>query len=270
MNLKTFIQESYTCCLNATSITTGTQGYVQNAYAALAEDSEDEDDDVQTVITQMAALTTQSQLTASTAAETNALVTAQLTSLRQINRQCNNSLRHLHQHATQRISIQCQPHHPCSNSPSQILARSSLQDLESVEGKEDMDKASVLTPDARGVHHLIILSDAVARGAYPPLEAVVEALMCCSHNNIRHVTWRQCILSSSNGTQTGTFVSLAVLMLKMDIRPKHAQPPGDAQITKRDTPTLTLGSIMWRDVMRAPRQCTSHSYQPCDGVVQSI
>jgi carbonic anhydrase len=34
---------------------------VQNAYAALAEESEEEDDDVHTVITQMAALTTQSQ-----------------------------------------------------------------------------------------------------------------------------------------------------------------------------------------------------------------
>ena len=73
-NLKTFIQESYIRCLNATSIITSPQGYVQNAYTALAEESEDEDDDVQTVITQMAALTTQSQLMASTAAETNASV----------------------------------------------------------------------------------------------------------------------------------------------------------------------------------------------------
>ena len=30
-NLKTIIQESYTRCLNATSITAGAQGYVQNA-----------------------------------------------------------------------------------------------------------------------------------------------------------------------------------------------------------------------------------------------
>ena len=80
-NLKTFIQEAYTHCLNATSITTGAQGYVQNAYAALAEESEDKDDDVHMVITQMAALTTQSQLTASTAAETNALVTAAINQL---------------------------------------------------------------------------------------------------------------------------------------------------------------------------------------------
>ena len=80
-NLKMFIQEAYTRRLNATSITTGAQGYVQNAYAALAEESEEEDDDVHTVITQMAALTTQSQLTASTAAETNASVTAAINQL---------------------------------------------------------------------------------------------------------------------------------------------------------------------------------------------
>jgi hypothetical protein len=81
MNLKIFVQECYTHCLNATSITTGALGYVQNAFAALAKDSEDDDDDVQTVITQMVALTTQSQLTVSTAAETNASVTAAINQL---------------------------------------------------------------------------------------------------------------------------------------------------------------------------------------------
>jgi len=81
-NLKTFIHEAYTRQLNATSITTGAQGYyVQNAYAALAEESEDDDDDVQMVITQMAALTTQSQLTASTVAETNTSVTTAINQL---------------------------------------------------------------------------------------------------------------------------------------------------------------------------------------------
>ncbi len=52
-------------------------------FAALAEESDDEDDDVQTVITQMAALTTHSQLTASISmtAETNALVTAAINQL---------------------------------------------------------------------------------------------------------------------------------------------------------------------------------------------
>jgi hypothetical protein len=69
-NLKTFVQECYTRRLNASSITSGAHGYVQNAFAALHEESEDEDNGIQTVIMQMAALTTQSQLTATTAAET--------------------------------------------------------------------------------------------------------------------------------------------------------------------------------------------------------
>ena len=93
----------------------------------------------------------------------------QSTSLRQINRQCKNSSRHLHQRATQSISLQRQPHHPCSNSPSQILARPSLQDLELVEGGEDVDTASVQTRDAKGVCYLLILLVAVARVAYPPI-----------------------------------------------------------------------------------------------------
>ena len=62
-NLKTFVQECYTSHLNATSITVDSQGYVQNTFAALGEESDDDDDDVQTVTTQMAVLTTQSQLT---------------------------------------------------------------------------------------------------------------------------------------------------------------------------------------------------------------
>ena len=54
---------------------------MQNTYAALAEESDDEDDDVNMVITQMAALMTQSQLTASTAAETNTSVTTAINQL---------------------------------------------------------------------------------------------------------------------------------------------------------------------------------------------
>ncbi len=81
MTLKTFVQECYTRRLNATSITTGVQGYVQNTFAALAEESDDDNDDVQTVITQMAALTTQSQLTASMTAETNLSVIAAINQL---------------------------------------------------------------------------------------------------------------------------------------------------------------------------------------------
>jgi hypothetical protein len=75
INLKTFIQEAYTRRLNATSITAGSQGYVQNAFNILQE-SDDKDDDVNTVITQMAALTTQSQIMATLAAETTASVMA--------------------------------------------------------------------------------------------------------------------------------------------------------------------------------------------------
>ncbi len=54
-----FIQEVHQRRLNATNITAGQQGYVQNAFAALTDESTDnDDDDVQTVITQMAVLTT--------------------------------------------------------------------------------------------------------------------------------------------------------------------------------------------------------------------
>jgi len=67
--------------LNAPSITSGAHGYVQNAFAALHKESDNEDDEVQMVITQMAALTTQSQLMATTAAETSALVAAAINQL---------------------------------------------------------------------------------------------------------------------------------------------------------------------------------------------
>jgi hypothetical protein len=80
-NLKTFVHKCYTRCLNATNITAGLQGYVQNAFAALGEESNKDDDNVQTVITQMAALTTQSQLTATTTAETQASVAAAINQL---------------------------------------------------------------------------------------------------------------------------------------------------------------------------------------------
>jgi hypothetical protein len=75
-NLKTFVQKCYTCQLNASSITAGSQGYVQNASVALTETSDDNDNDVQTVMMQMAALTTQSQITAYTVAKTSASVAA--------------------------------------------------------------------------------------------------------------------------------------------------------------------------------------------------
>ncbi len=80
--LKMFIQEVYTRRLNATNITAGQQGYVQNVYATLTEEStKNEDDDVQTVITQMAALTMQSQLTAASQAATTSSVTTAINQL---------------------------------------------------------------------------------------------------------------------------------------------------------------------------------------------
>jgi hypothetical protein len=72
--LKTFTQEAYTRRLNATNITAGQQGYVQNA-------SNDEDNNVQTVITQMAALTTQSKMTAASTAATTLAVTSAINQL---------------------------------------------------------------------------------------------------------------------------------------------------------------------------------------------
>ena len=54
---------------------------MQNAFNFLQEESKEEDDDVQTVITHMAALTTQSQLTATSTAETSASVAAAINQL---------------------------------------------------------------------------------------------------------------------------------------------------------------------------------------------
>ena len=81
INLKTFVLECCMRCLNATSITAGSQYYVQNAFTAIMEELDDENDNVQTVMTQMAALTTQSQLLATTAAKTTASVAAAINQL---------------------------------------------------------------------------------------------------------------------------------------------------------------------------------------------
>ena len=67
--------------LNASSIKSGAHRNVQNAFAVLQDEFDEEDDDVQTVITQMAALTTQSQLTATTTAETSASVAVAINQL---------------------------------------------------------------------------------------------------------------------------------------------------------------------------------------------
>ncbi len=80
-NLKPFIQEVYQQRLNATGNTLGQHGYVQNAFALLEELDDNEDADVAAVITQMAALTMQSQATTASTAATSSSVAAAITQL---------------------------------------------------------------------------------------------------------------------------------------------------------------------------------------------
>jgi hypothetical protein len=75
INLKPFIQEAYQHCLNATGNMAGKHGYVQNAFASL-EELDDNNDDIAKVMTQMAAMTKQSQLTAASLAVTSSSVTS--------------------------------------------------------------------------------------------------------------------------------------------------------------------------------------------------
>ena len=76
IKLRRMIQEAFQCRLNATAPTTGHQGYAptlpfqQNALGALAANDLD-DISTETVATQMAALTYQSQLTATTVANSS-------------------------------------------------------------------------------------------------------------------------------------------------------------------------------------------------------
>ena len=76
IELRRLIQDAFQCRLNATAPTAGHQGYApalpyqQNAFGALVE-NEDDKDSTETVATQMAALTYQSQLTATTAANSS-------------------------------------------------------------------------------------------------------------------------------------------------------------------------------------------------------
>ncbi len=81
-----------------------------------------------------------------------------------------------------------QHHRPCSNSPSQVLAHSSLQVLDLEDGVEDVDAECVQTREDMVAHHLQILWVVVIKVAYPPLEGEgVEAALHCSHNKMRHV-----------------------------------------------------------------------------------
>ena len=77
IRLRQLIQEAFQRRLNATAPTAGHQGYApalpfqQNAFGVLANNDSDEDDSTETVATQMAALTYQIQLTATTAANSS-------------------------------------------------------------------------------------------------------------------------------------------------------------------------------------------------------
>jgi hypothetical protein len=82
LELKPFVQAAFQRRLNATGNTTGQHGYVQNAFNALVEESDDDvNDDVATIVTQLAAMTNQSQLTAASAAATTTNVNAAITQL---------------------------------------------------------------------------------------------------------------------------------------------------------------------------------------------
>ena len=73
IELRRLLQDAFQRQLNRIAPTTGNQGYApalpyqQNAFGALASNNSDEEDSAETVATQMAALTYQSQLTATTA-----------------------------------------------------------------------------------------------------------------------------------------------------------------------------------------------------------
>ncbi len=77
IELRQLIQDAFQRRLNVTAPTVGDQGYApalpyqQNAFGALTSNNSDEEDSTETVATQMAALTYQSQLTATTAANSS-------------------------------------------------------------------------------------------------------------------------------------------------------------------------------------------------------
>jgi len=268
-NLKTFIQVSYTRRLNASSITSGAHRYVQNAYAALGEESNEEDDDVQTVITQMAALTTQSKLTASTAAETNALVTEainQLAATQQVMQQefaaftstCNTT----YQHA---------PPAPAPIQQFTIPQFGTFQPPGSGGGGRRGGRGRGERENA-GRHRRTPFASFVGLGAQSDLPPIggrrVGGIAPFAQQNAprntapmysnimkRYANWNVCFSCGFD--------------LKMDIRTKHAQPPGGKQIIKKVTIEPTRASILRQGMTHAPRRCTSHSYRPCDGVGQN-
>ncbi len=102
----------------------------------------------------------------------------------------------------------------------------------------------------------IISYDEVAALVVNPPWIVRHLNITNLHNLRRHI-----LQSLSNVMQIGMYVSLVVLMLKMDICPKHALPPGDGLITRRDLIGIMWDSSLRRGVMCAPKQCTRRSCQ---------
>ncbi len=94
-------------------------------------------------------------------------------------------------------------------------------------------------------------------GVAPFTQQNMQRNMAQMYSNItkRYANWNVCFSCS--------------LMSKMDIRPKHALPPGDMLIIRRDTTGIIEGSALRRGMTRAPKQCTRVSCPLCDGVGQS-
>jgi hypothetical protein len=78
------------------------------------------------------------------------------------------------------------------------------------------------------------LLDGADKGGCPPLAAEADKLavwpLACI--NPHNATWLRCTPTLSSNMQIGMCVFHAGLMSKMGIHPKHARPPGDAQITR--------------------------------------
>jgi hypothetical protein len=208
--------------LNASSITSGAQGYVQNAFAALQEESEVEDDDIQTVITQMAVLITQSQLRATTTAEASASVVVAIHQL------------HGNQQAMQQqfaaFATQCNTTYQPAPAVQPLITQFSIPNLAtSIQQKgeevdvEDMGVVDVQTWGTQEVAtlepHSQILSDMADKAACPPLVEIPDAVVVrySLHNKPCHAMQHRCIQISSRSIQTGMYVFRVDLTSRMGI-----------------------------------------------------
>jgi hypothetical protein len=184
---------------------------------------------------------------------------------------CSNSLLHSPPNTTQPTSLCKQHSHPLHNFQSQISQHSLQKGVEAVDVEaSDVAVVQIIQPRAYATYapHSPILSDAANMAACPPLveNANTVAAWHRSCNKTCSAIWHQCTPTSPNIMQIRMCVFLAVLMSKMDIHPKHALPPGDVLITRRDLIGIIQGSTLQRGTTRAPKQCTRVSCPLCDGV----